>query len=115
MVVSAKTVAAFFLAAAADAKVVNLKQSNWDAEVAQSGKGVFVKFFAPWCGHCKALAPTWDKLGTSFAGEGSVTIGDVDCTEESSLCGKFGVGGYPTLKYFTPDTGSEGKDYQGGT
>jgi hypothetical protein len=52
------------------------------------------------CGHCKAMAPAWEQLGTEFSSSSSVLIGNVDCTVESSLCGKYGVDGYPTVKYF---------------
>lgn len=41
-------------------------------------------------------------------------VGDVDCTVEESVCSDFGVRGYPTLKYFTADTGAKGEDYNSG-
>eukprot|EP00581_Thalassiosira_minuscula_P026503 CAMPEP_0184409652 /NCGR_PEP_ID=MMETSP0738-20130409/4266_1 /TAXON_ID=385413 /ORGANISM="Thalassiosira miniscula, Strain CCMP1093" /LENGTH=149 /DNA_ID=CAMNT_0026767439 /DNA_START=44 /DNA_END=493 /DNA_ORIENTATION=+ len=60
------------------------------------------------------MKPAWDKLGDEYAGSSSVLIADVDCTESGqSLCEKFSVQGYPTIKYFV-DGNTEGADYQGG-
>eukprot|EP00747_Dinoflagellata_sp_TGD_P222640 gnl/TRDRNA2_/TRDRNA2_94340_c0_seq1.p1 gnl/TRDRNA2_/TRDRNA2_94340_c0~~gnl/TRDRNA2_/TRDRNA2_94340_c0_seq1.p1 ORF type:complete len:148 (-),score=43.31 gnl/TRDRNA2_/TRDRNA2_94340_c0_seq1:283-726(-) len=55
----------------------------------------------------------WDQLGSEYAGNPNVLIGDVDCTVEEELCKRFDIGGYPTLKYFTPETGNMGVKYTG--
>ncbi|XP_018017538.1 thioredoxin domain-containing protein 5 homolog [Hyalella azteca] len=61
----------------------------------------FVKFFAPWCGHCQRLAPIWDQLADSLADTEHITIGKLDCTEHREICTKYAVKGYPTLLWFT--------------
>jgi len=66
------------------------------------------------CGHCKKLAPTWNQLSDAFDSNDAVVIADVDCTVEKDLCSRFGVKGYPTLKYFTTSTGADGDAYEGG-
>ena len=55
------------------------------------------------------MKPAWDELGDAFAGSSTVLIGDVDCTVEESLCKKYGVEGYPTIKSFVG--GGDGEDY----
>merc|ERR1712205_217018 len=65
-------------------------------------------------GVVKALAPAWKQLGEAFADNEGFVIGDVDCTKQESLCQKYGVQGYPTLKYFTGATSATGDAYQGG-
>jgi len=60
------------------------------------------------------MKPAWDKLGTEFADSKTVVIGDVDCTVQKDLCSKYGVRGYPTIKYFTGSTDPTGDKYEGG-
>jgi len=103
------------LAATAEASVVAVSDTEFDATVLEGGKNAFVKFYAPWCGHCKSLKPDWDKLGKEFKGSPAVVIVDVDCTAGGqAICKRMGVKGYPTLKYFTEKTGKKGADYDGG-
>ncbi|KAL3805379.1 hypothetical protein HJC23_009086 [Cyclotella cryptica] len=100
----------FFLALASSASAIELTPDNWDAET--SGKSVFIKFFAPWCGHCKALAPDWEKLTHEFEGSSTQLVAEVDCTAGGEpLCNEFGIQGFPTLKYGDP---SDLQDYEGG-
>ncbi|KAI9910175.1 hypothetical protein PsorP6_010403 [Peronosclerospora sorghi] len=59
----------------------------------------FIKFVAPWCSHCKKLAPTIDELSEAEGlDDANVHVAHVDCTTERSLCERFSVGSYPTLK-----------------
>ncbi|XP_035828844.1 thioredoxin domain-containing protein 5 homolog [Aplysia californica] len=93
----------------AEGKVLDLNQANFKAQLKASSL-IFIKFFAPWCGHCKRLAPTWDELAKHFADE-EVAIAKVDCTQHKSVCDDYQVRGYPTLKMFRD--GEVVNDYRG--
>lgn len=60
------------------------------------------------------MKPAWTQLEGEFASSKSVLIGNVDCTVEQDVCSKFGVRGYPTIKYFTGATAADGDSYEGG-
>jgi len=98
-----------FLLALAPACALELTAENWDELTA--GKTLFVKFFASWCGHCKAMKPDWDKLMETFADSDTALVADVECTAEGeSLCEAHGIRGYPDLKYGPPEAL---EDYEG--
>lgn len=75
--------------------LLELTEDNFDKHVSSGYH--FVKFYAPWCGHCQKLAPTWEELANSLRNDNYVSISKVDCTQHRSVCGQFDIKGYPTL------------------
>jgi len=96
---------AVYTATAAKTAAVQLMSApELEANIAKhtrEGGVMFVKFFAPWCGHCKKLAPVWDQVGEAFLSESNVTIAKADCTQAHDLCQRLGVEGLPTLTLFS--------------
>lgn len=89
---------------------MELTKETWDEKTA--GKTVFVKFFAPWCGHCKSMKPAWDKLMEAYKNDESILVADVDCIGTGkSKCDEVGVKGFPTIKHGDPN---DLEDYKGG-
>ncbi|GAB4815143.1 hypothetical protein N2152v2_002189 [Parachlorella kessleri] len=98
-------------ALASEASIATKLTADTFDEKTADGKVWFIKFFAPWCGHCKRLAPTWDTLAKEFKDSDSVQVATVDCTVEKGICNKAEIRGYPTLKVYQ---GGEAKEqYRG--
>lgn len=91
-------------------EVAVLTKDNF-ADFIKRHKFAFVKFYAPWCGHCKSMAPSYSKLAKRMKEEEKgVPIAKVDSTVETSLGEQFGIKGFPTLKFFID---GEPVDYNG--
>lgn len=91
----------FTLGAAFCSDVIDLTDSNF-AEQTKNEDIMLIEFYAPWCGHCKRLAPEYETAATALLkNDPPVRLAKVDCTEGGKdSCSKFGVSGYPTLKIF---------------
>src|SRR5438132_1118669 len=82
----------------ASENIKELGEANWDQEVIKSEVPVLVDFWAPWCGPCRALAPTIDKLATQYAGK--VKVGKVNTDDNQELAAKYGITGIPQVLLF---------------
>lgn len=84
------------VAAAARAEVEVMTDANFAGLI--KDESFLVKFYAPWCGHCKHLAPIFDRASELLAGE--MKFGKVDATAQTNLKAKYDITGYPTVKFF---------------
>ncbi|XP_001602967.1 protein disulfide-isomerase A6 homolog [Nasonia vitripennis] len=94
--------------------VIELTDENFDKLVLNSEDMWLVEFFAPWCGHCKNLAPQWASAASEL--KGKVKLGALDATVHTIKASQYEIRGYPTIKYFAPgkkDSDSV-SDYDGG-
>eukprot|EP01061_Rhynchopus_euleeides_P003952 TRINITY_DN1323_c0_g1_i1.p1 TRINITY_DN1323_c0_g1~~TRINITY_DN1323_c0_g1_i1.p1 ORF type:complete len:647 (+),score=255.76 TRINITY_DN1323_c0_g1_i1:58-1941(+) len=90
-----------------------LTDDNFAEKVLESKKNVFVKFFAPWCGHCKRMAPDWDALADGFAGNDNVVIAKLDGSRYTKSLEGLDVRGFPSLLFFPAGASDSPVRYDG--
>ncbi|KAI1715090.1 thioredoxin domain-containing protein [Ditylenchus destructor] len=101
----------FLVSALAASDVLEYTDANFETDITQHDVAL-AEFYAPWCGHCKKLAPEYEKAATKLkSNDPPIALVKVDCTSEKATCDKFGVSGFPTLKIFRH--GQATQDYDG--
>ena len=82
----------------ASPNVVTLTSQNWQQEIVQSDRPVLVDFWAPWCGPCRQMGPTIDKLAEQFAGR--VKVGKLNTDDNQDIAVQYGITSIPQLLVF---------------
>ena len=77
---------------------VALTAENFQRQVTMTRDPWFIKFYAPWCQHCQAMAPSWQGMAREM--KGKLNIGEVNCEVDKRLCKDVKVRGYPTIYFF---------------
>ena len=94
-----------------DEPVYKLVGKTFERDVLKSDKDVFVKFYAPWCGHCKKLAPDYIKLAQKLKNNKKLLIAEIDATANEIETVR--ISGFPTLKLWPAGDKSKAVDYRG--
>ncbi|KXZ53899.1 hypothetical protein GPECTOR_6g817 [Gonium pectorale] len=98
----------------ANGPVVELTASNLKSKVKAAGV-MLTEFYAPWCGHCKALKPEWEKAAKAL--KGILAVGAADCDAHKEIAAEYRIQGFPTIKLLYVDDASgsiKSVDYNGG-
>lgn len=83
-----------------NSEIVHLTNENFDV-VLKDEKSAIVMFYANWCGHCKKLKPKYEKAAAIMKTKNIAgMLAAVDATKERDISSRYGIKGYPTLKYF---------------
>jgi thiol-disulfide isomerase/thioredoxin len=80
--------------------VFKIVGTTYDQVVKDTSKDVFVKYYAPWCNHCKQLEPIWEELAQKVAHIDDLVIAKFDATE-NEVEGLTPVNNFPQLRLFT--------------
>ena len=91
--------------------VITLTDDNFQSLVMDSEDHWLVEFYAPWCGHCKNLAPEWEEAAQKLSGE--VKLGALDATQAEAIAQKYQIKGFPTIKLFPAGKKGKAQDYNG--
>ncbi|KAK4701922.1 hypothetical protein P7C70_g4306, partial [Phenoliferia sp. Uapishka_3] len=83
-----------------DGNVHTLEADDVAAMKAKGAGPAFVKYFAPWCGHCKTLAPKWKDLAVALKGQVNVYEVDCDDSRNKRVCRNEGIAAFPTLVFY---------------
>ncbi|KAF5391644.1 hypothetical protein D9757_002339 [Collybiopsis confluens] len=92
-----------------------LDYADFDEVVLDKSKDVLVSFTAPWCGHCKAMKPAYEKVGSVFEFENGVILANIDADDKKNeeIRTRYGITSFPTIKFFPKDN-KDGEAYEGG-
>ncbi|ORX51285.1 disulfide isomerase [Hesseltinella vesiculosa] len=93
--------------------VKSLATGDFHDTVDDPSTGTLVEFYASWCGHCKSLAPIYEKVGAAFANEPKCNVVKIDADKERAIGTEYDISGFPTIKFFPPG-GAEPIPYEGG-
>jgi len=95
-----------------DGPVKIVTRGTFDQEVIDNDKNVMIEFYAPWCGHCKNLAPIYEEIGKEFESDPKVVIANYDC-EANTPPEAYEIMGYPILFLFLAKDKANPIPYEG--